>query len=74
MLMKYRDFKVMSKTDMKSIMGGYVAVSDCSMKCIGGEKIEITGCDGACGCSETAQGCVCMKNGGVECEKLCTKN
>jgi hypothetical protein len=74
MLMKYKDFKILSNGDLKKIMGGMStsAGSDCSMKCANGKDISITGCDGDCGCSELLQGCACVYNGGTQCTSLCS--
>ncbi len=47
MIMKYKAFKVMSKSEMKKVMGGSAPTSSCSANCNPG-FVSIDSCSGTC--------------------------
>jgi len=46
MLMKYKDFKIMTQNEMKNVIGGYEPPMNCSHSCPAGQSAQgCTGCD-----------------------------
>lgn len=54
MIMKYKDFKMLSKDDMRQIVGGSAPLIDCSASCPAGQTAQ--GCTGCHHCSDIVSG------------------
>lgn len=70
MIMKYKDFKMLSRDGIKKIVGGYEPVCDCQCGNVNGTKYHCYGTQG--NCTDAASGGCIVNPGGPTCFEYCS--